>query len=132
MQQQEGFGWRLLRDPSRMRFSVLLAGDRWAIELRESEWLSLVPLVVELMSGFQKVLEIGTGEGQIIRALKEVSINSVGIDQSANQIRHGKKSDPSSVLVRSLAEQLPFRDSFFDAAIACLVVEHVELFEESL
>ena len=91
----------------------------------------LLPLVVELMSGFQKVLEIGTGEGQIIRALKEVSINSVGIDQSANQIRHGKKSDPSSVLVRSLAEQLPFRDSFFDAAIACLVVEHVELFEES-
>jgi len=91
----------------------------------------LLPLLVELMTGFQRVLEIGTGEGQIVRALSEVSINAVGIDQSDKQIRHGKKTDPSSALIRSLAEYLPFRDSFFDAAIACLVVEHIEQFEES-
>ena len=91
----------------------------------------LLPLIVELMNGFHKVLEIGTGEGQIIRALSEVSITAVGIDKSDNQIRHGKKIEPASVLIRSLAEQLPFQDSFFDAAIACLVVEHVEKFEES-
>ena len=92
----------------------------------------LLPLIVELMDGFQKVLEIGTGEGQIVRALSEVSINSVGIDQSDKQIRHGKKTDPSSALIRALSERLPFCDSFFDAAIACLVLEHIELFEESL
>ncbi|SVA97803.1 uncharacterized protein METZ01_LOCUS150657 [marine metagenome] len=91
----------------------------------------LLPLVVELMNGFHKVLEIGTGEGQIIRALSEVSVTAVGIDKSDNQIRHGKKIAPASVLIRSLAEQLPFQDSFFDAAIACLVVEHIEKFEES-
>ena len=91
----------------------------------------LLPLLVGLMNGFQKVLEIGAGEGQIVRALREVSINAVGIDQSDKQIRHGKKTDPSSALIRSLAEHLPFRDSFFDAAIACLVVEHIEQFEES-
>ena len=91
----------------------------------------LLPLIVGLMNGFQKVLEIGTGEGQIIRALSEVSSNAIGIDQSDKQIRHGKKTDPSSPLIRSLAEHLPFRDSFFDAAIACLVVEHIEQFEES-
>ena len=85
----------------------------------------LLPLIVELMNGFQKVLEIGTGEGQIIRALSEVSINAVGIDQSDKQIRHGKKTDPSSALIRALSERLPFRDSFFDAAIACLVLEHI-------
>ena len=91
----------------------------------------LLPLVVELINEFEKVLEIGAGEGQIIRALREESINAVGIDQSDRQVRQGKKSDPSSALIRSLAEQLPFCDSFFDAAIACLVVEHIELFEES-
>ncbi len=91
----------------------------------------LLPLLVELMTGYQRVLEIGTGEGQIVRALSETSINAVGIDQSDKQIRHGKKTDPSSALIRSLAEYLPFCDSFFDAAIACLVVEHIEQFEES-
>ena len=91
----------------------------------------LLPLIVELMNGFKNVLEIGTGEGQIIRALTEESINAIGIDQSDKQIRHGKKSDPSSVLIQSLAEDLPFSGSFFDAAIACLVVEHIEQFEES-
>jgi len=91
----------------------------------------LLPLIVGLMNGFQKVLEIGTGEGQIIRALSEVSSNAIGIDQSDKQIRHGKKTDPSSSLIRSVAEHLPFRDSYFDAAIACLVVEHIELFEDS-
>ena len=91
----------------------------------------LLPLIVGLMNGFQKVLEIGTGEGQIIRALSEVSSNAIGIDQSDKQIRHGKKADPSSSLIRSVAEHLPFRDSYFDAAIACLVVEHIELFEDS-
>ena len=91
----------------------------------------LLPLIVELVRGFEEVLEIGTGEGQVIRALSEVSITAVGIDQSANQIRHGKKIEPASVLVRSSAEKLPFHDSFFDAAIACLVLEHIEKFEES-
>ena len=91
----------------------------------------LLPLLVELMNGFQKVLDIGTGEGQIVRALTEMSIDAVGIDQSEKQIRHGKEINSSSVLLKSLAEHLPFCCSFFDAAIACLVVEHVEGFEES-
>ena len=50
----------------------------------------LLPLVVELINEFEKVLEIGAGEGQIIRALREESINAVGIDQSDRQVRQGK------------------------------------------
>ena len=48
----------------------------------------LLPLLVGLMNGFQKVLEIGAGEGQIVRALREVSIFSVVIDHSDYHIRH--------------------------------------------
>jgi SAM-dependent methyltransferase len=90
----------------------------------------LLPLVVELMTGFQKVLDIGSGEGQIVRALNERMIDAVGIDQSENQIRCGKTIKSNSLLLRSLAEHLPFSDSSFDAAIGCLVVEHIEQFEE--
>lgn len=92
----------------------------------------LLPLIVELTTGFQKVLEIGTGEGQIIRALHEASVNAIGIDSSYEQIKHGKKIAPDSLLIRSKAEYLPFCDSFFDASIACLVMEHIEEFEDSI
>ena len=91
----------------------------------------LLPLIVDLMKGFQKVLDIGTGEGQIIRALEGMSIDAVGIDQSQKQIKRGKEINPSSFLLRALAEDLPFSYAFFDAAISCLVVEHIERFEES-
>ena len=68
----------------------------------------LLPLIVDLMKGFQKVLDIGTGEGQIIRALEGMSIDAVGIDQSQKQIKRGKEINPSSFLLRALAEDLHF------------------------
>ena len=51
----EGPGWRLARDPSRRSFPVLIGGDGWAFELTENEWLSLVPLVDELINEHKKL-----------------------------------------------------------------------------
>ena len=51
----EGPGWRLARDPLRGKFSVLLGGDSWAIEITEYEWDSLVPLIIELIEEHEKI-----------------------------------------------------------------------------
>ena len=48
MIQQEGPGWRVSRDPSRPLFSVLIGGDHWALELKESEACELASLIAEL------------------------------------------------------------------------------------
>ncbi len=48
MFEQEGPGWRLARDTSRMPFPVLIGGESWAIELTENEWKTLFSLVEEL------------------------------------------------------------------------------------
>lgn len=37
MQVQEGEGWRLLEDPARHPFSVLIGGEGWAAELTQAE-----------------------------------------------------------------------------------------------
>jgi hypothetical protein len=41
MQVQEGEGWRLLVDPARHPFSVLIGGEGWAAELTQPEALLL-------------------------------------------------------------------------------------------
>ena len=87
----------------------------------------LLPLIVELMNGCKKIIDIGAGEGQTLRALNSIDTCAVGIDISKKQIARGKKLSSSALFTRSAAEELPFNDSSFDGAIACLVLEHVEL-----
>ena len=52
---EEGEGWRLAVDFSREVFIALIGGDYWAIELTESEWNSLVPLVSDLVEQHKKL-----------------------------------------------------------------------------
>ena len=87
----------------------------------------LLPLIVELMDGCEKIIDIGAGEGQTLRALNPPGSYAIGIDISERQVLRGKKLSPSTLLLRAAAEELPFNDSSFDGAIACLVLEHVEL-----
>ena len=42
MQVQEGKGWRLVHEASRQPFSVLIAGEGWAAELKPAEALALI------------------------------------------------------------------------------------------
>lgn len=47
--QQEGPGWRLVRDPDRTPFSVLVGGLDWAFELTDEEWTSLADVLTSLV-----------------------------------------------------------------------------------
>ncbi len=53
MIQREGPGWRLQRDISRKKYTVLLAGENWAIEISEDEWQSLCSPLFELLDQFE-------------------------------------------------------------------------------
>ncbi len=53
MIQHEGPGWRLQRDISRKKFTVLLGGENWSIEISEEEWQSLCPPLFELLDQFE-------------------------------------------------------------------------------
>jgi len=93
----------------------------------------IIPLALDLLAGRDRVLDIGTGEGQIARRLVSADADSVvGIDPTASQIDEAVKRGGGPTYLRSGADALPFRDDTFDAALACLVYEHIETMEEAL
>jgi ubiquinone/menaquinone biosynthesis C-methylase UbiE len=105
----------------------------------------ILPLVVTALRGCRRLLDVGTGEGQVARALQDGAglsgVSVVGIDPSRAQLanalsesergadhgvdRRGSSPAGSPVYLASEGEQLPFVSRCFDGAVCCLVIEHV-------
>jgi SAM-dependent methyltransferase len=89
----------------------------------------ILPLAAEHLEGARTVLDVGTGEGQVARlALARTTTveTAVGIDPTLAQIQEAHKRGKGPVYARAAAAQLPFKSRTFDAAVACLVFEHIE------
>lgn len=87
----------------------------------------IVPLASELLAGYDRVLDVGAGEGQLSRlALDRGASLAVGIDPTRGQVGEAARRGGGPVYVRGQAEALPLAARSFDAAVACLVFEHIE------
>ena len=65
MIKKEGLGWRIIRDSSRGRFSTLIGGANWAIELSDLEWEVLVKVVFDLCDQYLEIKDQLMGEEDI-------------------------------------------------------------------
>ena len=92
----------------------------------------IIPIVMKYLAGRERVLDIGSGEGQIARALAQSGVEVVGLDPTMAQIRtaHERAAGPVYALARS--DCLPVSSGSFDGAVVCLVYEHIDTLEESL
>ncbi|MFM8896325.1 MAG: class I SAM-dependent methyltransferase [Actinomycetales bacterium] len=87
----------------------------------------ILPLVVEWTTGFARVLEVGTGEGQVARAIAAShGAEVVGVDPTVRQIEEAERRGGGVEYQRAGAEALPFGDGSFDAVVCCLVFEHID------
>lgn len=109
----------------------------------------IIPLVVERLAGYRRILDIGTGEGQIARALIRAvsrdgsrseavaggSVSVTGLDpiraQVVEAVRRnrsmaGGDDQPGPRYLQAGAAALPVAAASFDAAVACLVFEHID------
>ena len=87
----------------------------------------ILPLAAEHLEGATRVLDVGTGDGQVARlALQAGARGAVGVDPTWAQITVARDRGTGPVYARAEAAALPFAGASFDAAVACLVFEHIE------
>ncbi len=93
----------------------------------------ILPLAAELLAGADRVLDIGCGEGQISRlAVAGGASTVVGVDPTWAQVTVAAERGGGAAYARAGAAHLPFAGSSFDAAVACLVFEHIEEVDEAI
>lgn len=86
----------------------------------------IIPLAIEELAGFERIIDIGCGDGQIARALAHAGSSVTGIDPTELHIRTARERGGGPVYELGSATKLPASDGEFDAAVACLVFEHID------
>ncbi len=93
----------------------------------------ILPLVREHLAGVTRLLDVGTGEGQLARLGVSMGASTVvGVEPSWPQVVVARERAAGPVYARGFADALPFPDAAFDGALACLVFEHITAFQEAI
>jgi SAM-dependent methyltransferase len=82
----------------------------------------ILPMAREHLAGCRRVLDVGTGEGQLARLAGGMV---VGVDPTWAQIAEAARRGGHPHYARAGAGGLPFRPGAFDCVVACLVFEHI-------
>ena len=92
----------------------------------------ILPLASSLMHGFDNVLDLGTGEGQIARLLEQRGASVIGVDPTFAQVKVAAERAGGPSYTLGGAHELPFASNSFDAVLACLVFEHIDPLESAI
>jgi ubiquinone/menaquinone biosynthesis C-methylase UbiE len=90
-------------------------------------WQLFETLVAEGDLLGRRVLDVGCGTGRFAAALAEQGAKVWGIDPSAEMLAQARRAAPTGVgFKQAKAEDLPFRDGWFERAVLHLVVHLVD------
>lgn len=94
----------------------------------------LDPAMLSLLEGrqFNRMLDIGCGEGRLCRLFKPFVKEAVGIDPTVALIEHAKSKDPRGEYIVGIAEDLPFKNESFDLVVSCLSLIDIPDFEKAI
>jgi SAM-dependent methyltransferase len=93
----------------------------------------ILPLAAGWLREADRVLDVGTGEGQLARlAVKGGAGLVVGVDPTWGQVTVARDRAGGPVYARGAAAGLPCRSATFDAVVACLVFEHIDDYAEAI
>src|SRR5450631_1505431 len=93
----------------------------------------ILPLARECLAGATRVVDVGTGEGQIARQVaRDGAAFVVGVDPTIAQLDLARERGGTVHYARANADALPFCDGAFDAVVVCLVFEHIARHEPAI
>ena len=92
----------------------------------------ILPMAAEHAAGARRVLDVGTGEGQVARLLAARGAEVVGSDVTWAQLTAARDRAGGPLYARSGAASLPFADASFDCVVACLVFEHIDDVDDAI
>ncbi len=92
----------------------------------------IVPMAAERLVGLTRVLDVGTGEGQLARVAVGLGASCIGVDPTLAQVIAAKERSGGPAYARAEAAALPFADASFDGVLACLVFEHISAVDEAI
>ena len=103
----------------------------------------ILPLAAQLLDGFDRILDIGTGEGQVARhvlgntALHDTdedvhTASVVGFDPTMELLERAVSRGGGPTFAVAEAGDMPIRSASVDAAVACLVFEHIDPLEPAI
>ncbi len=92
----------------------------------------ILPLIADELAGCRRIVDIGTGEGQVARLLAEGGAEVVGIDPIPAQIDEAERRGGGPRYVLAPAATIPLQNASVDGAVACLVFEHIDDVDEAI
>ena len=75
--------------------------------------------------GGKRLLDVGCGSRELVRALAQRGVNSVGIDPSAEALRRARAAGPGASFIQASAEALPVRDAAMAGVVFLNALHHV-------
>lgn len=91
----------------------------------------IVQAFVKELKGYRTVLDIGVGTGRFAKPLQENGFEVVGIDISRDMTQNARKKGVKDLLLGD-ACSLPFRDTYFDAALSVHVLHLISEWQTAL
>lgn len=91
--------------------------------------LQILPLAASHLAGCRRILDVGTGEGQLARRLaasEPLPALVAGADPSRGQLLNATEQGDGPLYVQARGEQLGFASGAFDGIVCCLVIEHAD------
>jgi SAM-dependent methyltransferase len=92
----------------------------------------ILPLARQLLDGYEMVLDLGAGEGQIARLVSAEGSTVVGVDPTWTQMQVAAERGGGPSYAVAGAGELPHPEASFDAVVACLVFEHIDPLEPAV
>jgi SAM-dependent methyltransferase len=93
----------------------------------------ILPLITSHLPRGGRLVDIGCGEGQVARMATELNdMTVVGVDPAMSQVQVATERAGGPTYLQGSAAALSLADGSVDAAVACLVFEHIEDLDAAL